>query len=181
MLVGGDDAFQQALAVRFPDDDVESETEHEPGGTRVARAHVRRDRDDPDRERQQRADERRQWDAADGERHAVRAAPIRLAEPELDHGQLRRGESEQHAEAEKAREEEHRMLQRGSAGQQDDRDRCRRDDRLRGHERPLAEPAELARKLSVLAERIREPAEPGDRRRRSRDEDQRARQADEHL
>src|SRR5207302_8226497 len=98
-----------------------------------------------------------------------------------DHGELSRGEREQHAEAEQAREKEHRMLQRRRDHKPGDRDQRGRDDGLWGYQRPRIEPAELAWQLSVLAEGVREPSETRDGRRRRGEQDQRSRKADEHL
>ena len=58
------------------------------------------------------------------------------------------------------------------------RDRRGRDDRLRRDERAPVQPAERARQLAVLAERVGEPREAGDRRRHRREQDQRAGDAD---
>src|ERR671934_1297447 len=140
---------------------------------------MRRQRDHPDGEGEQRADERRYRDAPGRERDAIRAPPLRLAVAELDHRELRRGEREQDAEAEQAREEEDRMREPLRRDQPRDRDHGRGDDRLRRYERARVEPAELSRELSVLAERVREPAEARNRRRRRGEQDQRAGQADE--
>ena len=73
------------------------------------------------------------------------------------------------------------MGERCRPGEQRDRDRRSRDDRLWSHEGPLPQHPELARELGVFAERVREPAEAGDRRRRGRQQDQRPGEADEHL
>ena len=105
-----------------------------------------------------------------------------MAEAQLDHRQLRRREGEQDAEAVEAGEEEDRMGERGRCRhEQGDRDQRRSDDRLRGDDRAPAEPPEDARQLSVLAERVGEAAEPRDRSRRRRHQDQRSRRADEDL
>ena len=73
------------------------------------------------------------------------------------------------------------MGERRGAGQERDRDRCGGDDRLRRDQRALPQHSELARQLSVLAERVGKASEPGDRGGRGREEDQRAGEADEHL
>ena len=56
--------------------------------------------------------------------------------------------------------------------------RGRRDDRLRRHERPPVQPAEAPRQLPVLAERVGEPREAGDRGRCGGEQHQRTGQTD---
>ena len=105
-----------------------------------------------------------------------------MAEAKADHGQLRRRERQEDAEAVEAREEEDRMGQRDVRHhEQRDRDQRRGDDRLWCDDRPSAQPSELARQLAVLAERIGKPPEARDRGRRRGRQDQRPRGSDEDL
>ena len=128
-------------------------------------------RDRPDNRRQ------RDLDAADPhvERRPVRPRELGLVDAQLDHGELGRGEREQDAEGEEAREELRRR-----AREERRRDRRsptrprRRDDRVAARRASGGEPAEAARQLAVLAERIGEPREAGDRRRHGGEQDQRA-------
>ena len=145
MLVRRDDAREQPFPARSSDDDVDDEADREPGRAGVARARVCRERDDPDSKREHRADHRGNRHAADGQRHAVGAPPVGLAEAQPDHSELRGGECEQHAETEEAREEENRMREDRCPSQQEDRDSGSRHDRLRRDEGALPQHSELPR------------------------------------
>src|SRR5262249_21396928 len=105
--------------------------------------------------------------------NAIRAPPAGIGKAEPDHGELRSSEGEQHAEAEEAGEEEDGMRERGGAGEERDRDRRGRGGRLGRDKRALQQHFDLPWQLSVLAERVGEPAEAGDRRRRGGEQDQR--------
>src|SRR6266511_4447251 len=88
-----------------------------------------------------------------------------LGPPQLDYGELCGGEREQDAEAVQAREKGDGLVQRGD-GEDDrcgDHDRC--EHRLRRDERPPVRASEDPWQLLVLAERVRETPEAGDRRR----------------
>ena len=90
---------------------------------------MRREREDPDDGGQESADDRRQRDPAPVQRHAVGPPLGRVAEAQLDHCQLRRGEGEQDAETVEAREEEDRMPECSSrCDKQRHRDQRCRDD-----------------------------------------------------
>ena len=162
MLVGRHDSLEQALPARPAHDDVHDEADGEPGRPGEARALVRADCDQPDREREEGPDDRRHRHAADCERHAVGAPAVRLAEAQLDHGELCGGEREEHAEAEEAREEEHGMRERGRSDEQPNRDQGRGNDGFRRDERTRPEHPEPAWQLAVLPQRIGQATEAGD-------------------
>ena len=98
--------------------------------------------------------------------------------PQPEHGELRRGEREQHAERIEAGQEDDVVGQRAGDDHERDRDPRRGQDRLRRDERAPVQAPEAPRQLPVLAERVGEPREAGDRGRRRRQQDERAGQPD---
>ena len=165
------------------DDDVEEDARGEPERAGDARARMRPERDDHHRRREDEADDREDGDdgAADPDAagHAERATQLGLREPEPDHGELRGAERDEDAEAVERRERHDRVVaQHVDRDERDRRDGAGRDERLRRDERAPVQAAERPRQLVVLAERVREPAEAGDRGRRRRQEDQHAGEAD---
>ena len=182
VLVGRDDLLHQPLAVCAAHGDVDDEAAEQPDRPGVARGGVRRERDHEDDPGRDRADDRRERDLraadADVQRHAIGPLERGLVDPKLDHSQLGGGEREQHAEGEERGEEGDVVVEERRPDRERGGERGRRGDRLRGDVRAAAQPAEAARQLPVLAERVREPAEAGDRRRDRDEQDQRAGDAD---
>ena len=165
-------------------DDVDHEPEQQPRRARVASAGMRDQRQHPDDERQRRADQGgdRHEDAADPHLglRPERPLEVGLRAPEPDHRELRGGEGEQHAERIGAREEGRVVLAEDPRHDHDrDRHRPGREQRLARDERAPLETAELAGQHPVLGHRPPEPGAPRDRRRRSREQDQRAGQPDD--
>ena len=136
----------------------------EPDRPGVARGRVGRERDHEDVSRPDRADDRGQRESAAPptqhvERHAIRARQVGLADPQPDHRELGGGEGDQHAEREQAGEERDVVVEERRGDHEPRRDDRRGDDRLRRDVGAPAQPAEAARQLAVLAERVREPRE----------------------
>ena len=181
LLVRRDDVLEQARAAAAAHHHVHDEARSEPCWAAVARAEMRHQRDDEDRRRAKRAEDGRQREdgaaETDAERDAERAPRVGLRHAEPDHRELRGGEGEQHPEAEEAREERHLARERG-ADQERDGDAAGRDHGGGCHERAAMETAEGRGQLSVLAERVGEPSEAGDRRRRCGEQHERPGQAD---
>ena len=173
--------LEQARTAATAHHHVHDEARSEPCRAAVARAEMRHHRDDEDRSRAKRAEDGRQRDdgaaETDAERDAERAPRVGLRHAEADHRELRGGEREQHPEAEEAREERHLARERG-ADQKRDGDAAGGDHRGGCHERATMQTAEGRRQLSVLAERVGEPSEAGDRRGRGGEQHERPGQAD---
>jgi hypothetical protein len=123
--------LEQAVPLNPANHDEDPEPDREPDCPDIAGARVSREREDPDCERQGRADEGRQRkprlaDANVGPR-AERPFQIRLADAQPDHGELSRGERDEDAERVDAGEERGIPV-RAELGHENERDREQRSE-----------------------------------------------------
>ena len=181
--VGRGDPFGEPLAVRTAHGDEDDQADEQPGGTAVAGARMGHDRDHPDREGEDRPDDRRNRDLGaadrDVERRPVRPRQVGRRHPQLDHGDLGRGEREQDAEREHAREERDVVIQERRGDHDRARDRRDGDDRLRRDERAPVQAAERRGSWPCSPSEYASRAEAGDGGRHGGEQDQRAADPDE--
>ncbi len=180
LLVRRRDGLEQPLAACPAHEVEDDQAAREPGRPCVARPRVRDHRDHEHGQRPDEADDRRQRQLlpanAHVERHAVGPWQVRRRHAQPQHRHLGGDEGEQDAEAEQAGEEDHRVAgSRVDDDEERDRDGDGGHDRLRRDVSAPAEAPERARQHPVLAERVREPPDPGDGGRDAREQDQRAR------